>query len=382
VPRRTQLFRRSDDRLADRTDTGSAVVPAATRAVALIAVGAIGLLALAATAAGERLSGDSGQLRLSDLTRTTLSTPAHLRADIVGRDPGRAAAAAAQHEAAPARRTPRTPARHAPAHAHKKPRTWLPTGTGMWIYQWNHSNGGRPGAVIKRAKAVGLTHLFVRTGSTHDGFTGAGVLRAILPAAHKAHLAVIAWDFPELTHPVADARRLAQAARFVLRDGARVSAVAPDIETPAEGTHSTAGAVRLYLNTLRHLLPAHVPILATVPWPSSARVGHYPYSVVATHSDALLPMAYWYNNSPAAVTAASVKFLRRFHRPVMPVGQGYDGRLDVPSLPHNNLAKQVPAFFATAHRLGAKAVSLWSWQSAPAVTWRALRSASRLFPGG
>ena len=351
--------------------------PAATRAVALLAIGAVGILGLAATTAGQRLDAGSGQVRLADLTHTITLPAAHLRSDLAERAPATAAAKPAAARPAPARHAP---ARRAPAHRHSTPHRWLPTGTGMWIYQWNHSNGGRPASVIKRAKTVGLTHLFVRTGSTHDGFTGAGVLRAVLPAAKKAHLAVIAWDFPELKNPVADARRLAQAARFVLKSGARVSAVAPDIETPAEGTSSTVGAVRYYLITLRKLLPRSVPILATVPWPSSARIGRFPYPVVAAHSDALLPMAYWYNNSPAAVTAASVKFLSRYHRPVMPVGQGYDGRLDVPSLPHNDLAKQVPAFFATAHRLGAQAVSLWSWQSAPAAAWRALRSAHALFP--
>lgn len=346
--------------------------------MALLAVGAIGMIALSATTAGARLSADATQVRLSDPARTEAVATAHLRADVVVREGVSLAAKPAARPAAAPRR--HTPVRHAPAHAAKKSTKWLPTGTGMWIYQWDRSNGGRPGAVIKRAKAVGLTHVFVRTGSSHDGFTGARTLRAVLPAARKARLEVIAWDFPELDHPLADARRLAAAARFVLRGGARVAAVAPDIETPAEGTHSTAGAVRAYLIELRHRLPAHVPILATVPWPSSSRVGHYPYSVVAGHSDALLPMAYWYNNSPSAVTAASVQYLRRFHRPVMPVGQGYDGRIDVPWLPHNNLAKQVPAFFATAHKMGARAASLWSWQSSPNVTWRALRSARHLFP--
>ncbi|MDQ1699032.1 MAG: hypothetical protein QOG34_895 [Frankiaceae bacterium] len=350
---------------------------ALSQAVALLAVGAIGMIALSATTAGTRLAADTGLAPLAAQTRP-IAAPVHLRADVVERDGGPAVAAPARRRVEPARRT--APVAAASIHRASAPAKWLPSGTGMWIYQWDHSNGGRPTAVMKRAKVVGLTHLFVRTGSSHDGFTGAGVLRAVLPAASKAHLKVIAWDFPELDHPIADARRLAKAARFVVHGGARVSAVAPDIETPAEGTSSSPRAVRIYLKALRNALPANVAILATVPWPSSARVGHYPYATVAAHSDALLPMAYWYNNSPSAVTAASVKYLRRFHRPVMPVGQGYDGRLDVPYLPHNNLAKQVPAFFATAHRMGARAVSLWSWQSAPTATWRALKSASRLFP--
>lgn len=352
---------------------------ALSQAVALLAAGAIGMIALSAATAGQRLSAGSGQIRLADSPRPATAAT-HVRADVVVREGERLAAAAPapRRAAAPVRHTA---VRSAPAHAGKKAFKWLPTGTGMWIYQWDRSNGGRPSAVVRRARAVGLTHVFVRTGSSHDGFTGAGVLRAVLPAARKAQLQVIAWDFPELDHPLADARRLAYAARFVAHGGSRVAAVAPDIETPAEGTHSTARAVRAYLKELRRRLPANVPILATVPWPSSYRVGSFPYSVVAGHSDALLPMAYWYNNSPSAVTAASVKYLRKFHLPVMPVGQGYDGRIDVPWLPHNNLARQVPAFFATAHTMGARAASLWSWQSSPLATWRALKSARHLFPG-
>jgi hypothetical protein len=384
VPRRPQIIRRSSERPrrtggpAHRALVDAVIPTAFNQAVALLAAGAVGMIALSAATAGQRLSTDSGHLRLADLAVAKGS--AHVRTDVVAREGAAPVADPASHRAGPAQRRV-APVRLASAHAGKKPVKTLPTGTGMWIYQWNRSNGGRPSAVIKRAKAVGLTHVFVRTGSSHDGFTGAGVLRAVLPAARKAHLQVIAWDFPELDHPIADARRLAHAAKFVLHGGARVSAVAPDIETPAEGTHSTAGAVRAYLKELRRLLPASVPILATVPWPSASRIGTYPYAVVAGHSDALLPMAYWYNNSPSAVTAASVQYLRRFHRPVMPVGQGYDGRIDVPWLPHNNLAQQVPAFFATAHRMGARAASLWSWQSAPMPTWRALKSAHRLFPG-
>ena len=98
-------------------------------------------------------------------------------------------------------------------------------------------------------------------------------------------------------------------------------------------------------------------------------MGLYPYKAVARHSDAILPMTYWYDNSPREVTAASFAFLRRYHRPIQPVGQGYDGKLDVPSLPHNNLRKQMPMFFVTARQNGASAVSLWSWQAAPPIAW-------------
>ncbi|HMC72470.1 MAG TPA: hypothetical protein VKJ07_25170, partial [Mycobacteriales bacterium] len=219
------------------------------------------------------------------------------------------------------------------------------------------------------------------TGSSWDGFTGGRDLSSLLRATRGAGINVIAWDFPRLRHPGRDALRLAHAA-WIGRSskGPHVAAVAPDIETPAEGTFNAAWRVRAYLRVLRHHLPKGVTILSTVPWPSSYRLGDYPYGTVAARSDVLVPMAYWYNNSPGYVTARSIGYLRRFHKPVAPVGQGYDGKLDLPSLPHNDLSRQVPVFFRTAARAGARAVSIWSWQSAKPATWNALARARHLFP--
>jgi len=250
----------------------------------------------------------------------------------------------------------------------------------MWIYEWHHSNGGRASAIVARAKHVGLSSLYLRTGSSWDGLTAGRTLPALLHATRGSKLRVIAWDFPRLKRPARDARRMAHAAWLgrAHRDP-HVAAVAPDIETPAEGTFNAAWRVRLYLHVLRKHLPAGVSILSTVPWPSSYRRRDYPYWTVARGSDVLVPMAYWYNNSPGLVTARSMRYLRQFRKPVAPVGQGYDGKLDVPSLHHNNLAREVPVFLRTAAHAGARAVSIWSWQSAKPATWRALARAHRLF---
>jgi len=124
-----------------------------------------------------------------------------------------------------------------------------------------------------------------------------------------------------------------------------------------------------------------VAILATVPWPSEKRVGRYPYAATARYADALLPMAYWYNRSPAAVTATSMRYLHRFRRPIMPVGQGYDGRLDAPYLaPDHNPYASVRAFAVTARHHGARSVSLWSWQTTGVPQWQALFAARKLYP--
>jgi hypothetical protein len=257
---------------------------------------------------------------------------------------------------------------------------FIPTGTGMWIYQWHHTSGGHAAGVVARARRVGLSTLFLRTGSSHDGFTGSHPLGALLHATRGTSLRVVAWDFPTLRHPVRDAYRLARAAHFH-RGGAgpHVAAVAPDIETPSEGTFNAAWRVRQYLHVLRRHLPKGVTILTAVPWPSRYRLADYPYRTVARGSDVLVPMAYWYNNPPSLVTARSIHYLRRFNKPVQPVGQGYDGKLDVPSLHHNNLWREVPVFFRTAHRRNVRAVSIWSWQSAPRATWHALARAHRMF---
>jgi hypothetical protein len=342
--------------------------------MAIAAIGALGTAALAAAQAAP-----VGAVAPAGVT--TSAAPQH-RQDAGRAIPALPARKPTAHNAAAPKATTHAATRTRPATARPAAR-WVPSGTGMWLYQWNRSNGGNAASVVARSKSVGLTHLFVRTGSTHDGYTGAPALHALLPATAHTNIRVIAWDFPELKHPYFDARRLAKAA-WDGRSGAgpHVAAVAPDIETSSEGAHTSSKTVTSYLAWLRYLLPHDVAILTTVPWPSTERVGRYPYKAVAARSDALLPMAYWYDNSPTHVTAQSISFLRRYGRPVQPVGQGYDGKIDVPWLKHNNLRKQMPMFFTTARRMGASAVSVWSWEAAPPIAWGYLSYANthRWFP--
>ena len=271
----------------------------------------------------------------------------------------------------------------APVHARALPpvHRWLPSGTGMWIHEYVRSEGGSGRAVVARAVQSGFTTLYVRTGSTADGWTGSPTLRSLLPATNGTAVQVVAWDFPTLRDPVADAHRMAIAARFHCPGCPRVAAVAPDVETAAEGTQISTTSVRIYYMMLRRLIPRDVAILATVPWPSSARRGTYPYAKTAQLTDAFMPMAYWYNQSPAAVTGTSMRYLAKFHRPVMPVGQGYDGRMDAPYIaadPHPGLS--VRSFTRVARAKGARAISLWSWQTTGPLQWDAITLAQTLFP--
>jgi hypothetical protein len=257
---------------------------------------------------------------------------------------------------------------------------WLPTGTGMWIHDWSRTEGGNGKKVVRRAKLAGLTHLFVQTGSSKKGWIGGKTLSQLMPATTNTNVKVVAWDFPTLVHPEADARRLARAAWWHKPGVPMVAAVAPDIETASEGTHATRDSINRYYRTLRKSLPARVAILATVPWPSESRVNRYPYIRTARNADAIIPMAYWYNRSPSRVTRTSMRVLQEYGKPVIPVGQGYDGRLDAPYLkadPHPG--KSVTAFVTAARMSGAQSISLWSWQTTGSQQWSALKAASKRY---
>lgn len=257
---------------------------------------------------------------------------------------------------------------------------WLPTGTGMWVHDWSRTEGGSGRKVVRRAKLAGLTHLFVQTGSSKKGWIGADVLPELMPATKGTGIKVVAWDFPKLVHPQADARRLARAAWWHQDAAPMVAAVAPDIETASEGTHANRQSIETYYRTLRASLPARVAILATVPWPNEKRVNRYPYVRTARHADALIPMAYWYNRSPSRVTRTSMRVLQEYGKPVIPVGQGYDGRLDAPYLaPDAHPGKSVDAFVTAARMSGAQSVSLWSWQTTGPQQWSALKRASKRY---
>ena len=271
--------------------------------------------------------------------------------------------------AAPAHRPSSAPAKvveHAPV------KRWLPTGTGMWLHEWNKSNGGDAHSILKRARQTGVTTLYVRSGSKKGGAEAPQVLRQLLPATKGTPVKVVLWEFVYLQNPEAEARRLAAAARIHVAGAPHVAAVAPDIETSAEGAATRYPAVVRYLRALRAALPPEIAILGTVPWPSELRVGKFPYQAVGHYADAILPMTYWYNRGPAEVTGVSIRFLRQFHKPIMPVGQGYDGRLDAPWLPPVNLPQQVQSFLNAAKASDAQAVSLWSWQTASPQVWRRL----------
>lgn len=236
------------------------------------------------------------------------------------------------------------------------------SGKGIWLTVWPGSRLNAP-AVVATARSAGLHQLWVRTGGSENGFYGRAVLRELVPAAHAAGISVIAWDFPNLSNPAADAARAALAFRM----GA--DAFSADIEAAAEGTHLSARRVRYYLSLVRRVA-GNRPVIATVPRPTSYWLANYPYSAEAPFVDAFAPMVYWSCTEPGEAVDQAMVALSRL-RPVAPIGQDFNmgpvgGRPGLPS------PREIWRFLDVAHRLGAVGASLYDLESGGQAQFHAL----------
>ena len=252
----------------------------------------------------------------------------------------------------------------------------VPSGKGMWIYLPEQAEGGDVHTIVARAKWAGLTHIYVRTGSSRMGFHGAAFLDVILPIAHANGIRVYGWDFPYLDDPGGDVKRAAQAITHTTPGGHRIDGFVADIETRSEGTNLSVDAVRAYGAWLREAMGPRYPLIVAVPRPSAPMLRIYPYTEVIEHFDAVAPMVYWLNRQPESDVAGAVEWLKQFGKPIIPVGQAYDGapeggRPGVP--PRDELLR----FMDFAERHGASGVSFWSWQHATAEAWHAIRDADQ-----
>lgn len=270
-------------------------------------------------------------------------------------------------------RGPETPSTAAPAPAAVSapaaragaPRL-LPFGKGMWLHQLSMA-GNDPNAVVAQAKAVGLTHVYLRTGSSKSGFYAQDELNRLLPAAHAAGIKVIGWDFPYLFDPIADANRAKEMTDYTTPTGDRMDGFSADVETENEGVNVNPGTADAYSKTLRQLVGPEYPLIATVPrqWRG------FPYLELIRNFDAVAPMVYWMGNDPAATVSQVMDNLAVLGKPIMPVGQAYDGALDhgPPGAPSK---AALDSFMNAAAGKGALGVSFWVWHLATPEEWTAI----------
>jgi len=300
------------------------------------------------------------------------ATPQHIDGHLL-------ASSSLKVEPAPAPTTPAAPAETtttaAPAAEPTTPalRGALPVGKGMWMYQPSAVEGGNAEAIIARAGAVGLTHVFVRTGSSKKGFYAGDFLSQLLPVAHAHGIRVYGWDFPYFDNVGDDVNRAVAAINFTAPSGDRIDGFSADIELLSMGVKVTPQNASAYGAALRQAVGANYPLIATVPRPSP-KLKTYPYDQVVASFDAIAPMVYWLNRDPVTDVTGAMRDLARFNKPILPIGQAYDGAVDhgpqgVPG------RAAILAFMDAAEKAGANSVSFWSWQHASPEAWDAIRDA-------
>lgn len=250
----------------------------------------------------------------------------------------------------------------------------LPVGKGMWIWKPEAADGGNVAAIVARAQRVGLTHLYVRMGSSVTGFTAGPFLDALLPAAHAGGFRVYGWDFPYLDDVGADVARAVQAARYTTPDGHRIDGFAADIEFRSMGVNITPETAAAYGLGLRAAVGPAFPLIAVVPRPNPA-IKNFPYDQVVNQFDAIAPMVYWLNSDPTHALRLAFRGLAHYGKPILPIGQAYDGFPEggPPGVPNRGSIHQ---FMGHAAEFGASGVSFWSWQHATEEAWQAIQDAA------
>jgi hypothetical protein len=244
-------------------------------------------------------------------------------------------------------------------------------GRGMWTWQWGKTEGGDLGAVVRRAKAAGLTTLWVRVADSKSGFYGGKYLDTLVPIAHQHGLKVVGWGFPFLGDPVADAAWTSQVLAWK-KDGHRLDAFSPDLETGSEGVVVTEKRIATYMGLARQGLAGR-PLIATVYNPTDEWWAKYPYALVASYAEVMAPMVYWGCREPGADVERAVQRLATFGLPVAPAGQAYDMGRDG-GRKGNPTGQETLRFLDTARRSGAVGVAFWVWQETTAEQWQAISS--------
>ncbi|MGO8947848.1 MAG: hypothetical protein ACLQUY_09325 [Ktedonobacterales bacterium] len=260
-------------------------------------------------------------------------------------------------------------------------------GKGMWFtnYLPHHSNID---ALVRAAKLAGVTYLYAEVAITQYGFYGQNTLDRLLPAAHAAGIAVIAWVYPDLTNIAADVRLTLEVADYVTKSGDRVDGVATDIEDVDD-----TATVYCYGQLVRVLLGADTLMVAAVYHPFAQP--YYPYAAIAASWNVIAPMDYWHSRN---LPSYSVSDVRRFvadsittiraamtgvlgvttnSLPVEELGQTYDmysgdGTRDMAA----PTATEIEADMQTARALGCIGVSFFEWQTTTQGEWGAIKQFS------
>lgn len=248
-------------------------------------------------------------------------------------------------------------------------------GVGMWLTP-AVLNIASAQSIVSAAVASHVTHLYVEVAGTH-AFYGADVLEHLLPVAHKAHIAVLAWVYPYLNDVPTDVAIAVQAAGFVASTGDRPDGIAADVEQNMEEPY-----VRAYSQVLRARLgPNALMIIAIYP-PQSYWGERFPLHIAMQSWNVAAPMDYWdvtHTRLSEAETydyvAASIRGIRTATHDaktaVEPVGQMFDVFSDGR---HSPTSAEVRGAIRAAEAEKATGISFFEWNHATPGEWDALQT--------
>jgi len=227
-------------------------------------------------------------------------------------------------------------------------------GNGMWIWYVAKSEGGNLDAMALRAKAAGVSTVFVK--SADRGTPWQQFSPQLIADLHARGLRVCAWQFVYGEDP------LAEAAAAVASIAAGADCFVVDAETAYEGRYASA---QRYMRALRTAVGPSYPIGFTS-FPYVDYHPRLPYSVFLGPggAQANMPQVYWkaIGASVDAVSAKTVANNRIYGTPMAPLGQSYDAPT----------AADLRRFRAVWAGYGAGGLSWWSWQGSSAATWTVL----------
>jgi Putative peptidoglycan binding domain len=227
-------------------------------------------------------------------------------------------------------------------------------GNGMWIWQLARSDGGNLDAIAARARAAGISTVFVKAGDEDDRWPQWST--ALVQALHDRGLRACAWQFVYGAKPDAEAAVAVDA----IRQGADCFVI--DAETRYEGRYAEAQS---YVRQVRAAVGPDYPIGLTS-FPYVDYHPRLPYSVFLGPggAQANLPQVYW-RDIGDTVDAASARTLaqnRVYGRAIAPLGQTYQS----PS------AEELDRFRAVWAAYGSPGLSWWSWQATSPAGWSGL----------
>ena len=227
-------------------------------------------------------------------------------------------------------------------------------GDGMWIWYVSKSEGGNLDAIAQRAKAAGMSTVYVKSADGADVWSQ--FTPQLVADLHARGLRACAWQFVYGANPVGEAN----AAVASVAAGADCFVI--DAETHYEGRYSAA---QRYMVALRSAIGPDYP-LGLTSFPYVDYHPRLPYSVFLGPggAQANLPQVYWkaIGGSVDAVSAKTVANNRIYAVPIAPLGQSYDA----PS------AADLRRFRAIWAGYGAAGLSWWSWQASSNATWTVL----------